>query len=131
MGVLEDWSAFPSDHGALFIGLVTGLFFVSRRLGWFSLVYVSIFIMIPRLYSGFHYPTDIIAGAALGIMCVGLTNVLTIKYDVTRPALKWVQKHPPSFYACFFLFTFQVATLFDGTRTIVGIFKDLIAINPP
>ena len=36
-----------------------------RRL--FALLYAVVFICVPRAYLGFHYPTDLIAGAAIGI----------------------------------------------------------------
>jgi len=121
---VDRWSSFPSDHAALFFGLATGLLFISRRQGFFGFFYVFTIIVIPRMYRGLHYPTDMIGGAVLGMVSVGLANMPIIKNSVTKPILNWSQKHPPSFYAFFFLLTFQVATLFDGMRGIAGfIFK--------
>ncbi len=125
---LDGWSSFPSDHAALFIGLSTGLFFISRRLGLLSLIYVVVLIMLPRAYNGLHYPTDLLAGGALGALCVVISNLIEIKKDVMVPILNWEKRHAPSFYACFFLFMFQLATLFDGARSLVGIVKDLAKI---
>src|ERR1700722_19696343 len=37
---LERGSSFPSDHAALFFGLATGIFLVSRRLGLIAFLYM-------------------------------------------------------------------------------------------
>ncbi len=127
VSVLDSWSSFPSDHGALFFGMVVGLTWISKRLGMLSFLYVLAFITFPRIYSGMHYPSDMIAGSLIGIAClIGNMLVLT-KYDFTKPVFIWAERHPPSFYACFFLFTFQVTTLFDGARKVAGFFvKNLV-----
>lgn len=64
--ILDNWSSFPSDHAVLFFTLSTGIFLLSKKAGWFALAYSTVFICLPRIYLGFHYPTDIIAGAAQG-----------------------------------------------------------------
>lgn len=64
---LINWSSFPSDHAAVFFALATSIFFVWRAAGIAALVYVFLFIAMPRLYLGFHYPTDILGGALIGI----------------------------------------------------------------
>src|SRR5450755_3859147 len=67
-------SSFPSDHAALFISLSTGFLFVSRKIGLIALLYTIIFILFPRLYLGYHYPSDIIAGSLIGITITTLFN---------------------------------------------------------
>lgn len=113
---LKGWSAFPSDHATLFIGLVTGIFLISRRLGFLSIVYVFLVVLIPRIYLGLHYPTDIIVGSILGIVCVLLANGSMMKKLVTGPLIKWSEKYPHLFYAMFFLVTYQTATLYKDIR---------------
>jgi undecaprenyl-diphosphatase len=51
----EGFSSFPSDHAVLFFALATGILFASRRAGWFTFVYVSVVICLPRLFIGEHY----------------------------------------------------------------------------
>src|SRR6266550_4009516 len=60
------WSSFPSDHAALFVALLAGIWLACRRAGLILLLYVLIAILFPRIYIGIHYPTDVLAGAVLG-----------------------------------------------------------------
>lgn len=115
-GVLEGWSSFPSDHATLFAGLVTGIFLISRRLGFISIIYVFLVVFIPRIYLGFHYPTDILAGILLGCVCVLLTNRSMIKKPLTDPLLAWSEKYPRVFYGTFFILFYETAALFDDVR---------------
>lgn len=115
-GILEGWSSFPSDHAVLYIALATGIYFVSKRIGIFALLYTTIIILLPRIYAGYHYPTDIIFGALLGVLIslLGYKYLVNIKYmDLL---IEWTQKKPQIFYPLFFLFSYQVADLFDGVR---------------
>jgi undecaprenyl-diphosphatase len=113
---LINWSSFPSDHAALFCALATTIFFVSRRLGVLAFLHVFFVMCLARIYLGFHYPTDILAGAAIGIAAAYLTKIAAFRTAVARPPLRWASSHPPSFYATFFLVTFLIATVFDPVR---------------
>ena len=60
--------SFPSGHATFFFALSTGIFFYHRKLG--ILFYVStVCMVIGRVISGIHYPSDIVAGAIIGIIC--------------------------------------------------------------
>lgn len=112
------WSSFPSDHAALFFGMAAVLWMVSRRLGVLATIYVFFVVALPRVYLGIHYPTDIIAGAALGVSCVLLCKLTKLRKAVARPALQLLQRNPALFYASAFLVTFETAEMFESLRRI-------------
>ncbi len=118
-GALMGWSSFPSDHAVLFITLSTGLLYISRRIGAFSLCYTLLFIEFPRLYLGFHYPTDIIAGSIIGMVVALLGNIYLVKSKVIQSITNLSYSKPHFFYPLFFLFTYQLVDLFNESRVIV------------
>lgn len=116
---LQIWSSFPSDHAGLFFAFAAGLLFVSRFMGFFALIYAFFIICLPRMYLGLHYPTDIIAGAMIGVGMAFLANTAPVNKYMIKPTMRWQHNHPSSFYAVFFLLTFNIATLFDSVRSFM------------
>jgi len=116
---LDGWSSFPSDHAVLFFALSAGLLFISRKVGVIALAYTTLFIAFPRIYLGMHYPTDIIAGAVIGIIIALLMNRYLIKSARLTSIATWSHSHPSIFYPFFFLFSYQVADMFDNSRAIL------------
>ncbi|MEO6351937.1 MAG: phosphatase PAP2 family protein [Burkholderiaceae bacterium] len=129
--VLDGWSSFPSDHAALFFALSTGLLFVSRKAGLFALAYTTLFIAFPRIYLGLHYPTDIIAGAVIGMTIALLSNIYLGKSARLHSIANWSDTKPQFFYPVLFLFTYQIADLFSSSRALIGegltLFKNIVA----
>ena len=117
---LEKWSAFPSDHAALFFALAFGLIFVSPWMAAIACLYVCGIIFVPRVFIGFHYPTDIVAGCVIAVVLISLVEIPRIRRVIARPFLAWMERHPASFYACAFLFSFLICTLFDDIRGMAG-----------
>jgi undecaprenyl-diphosphatase len=114
------WSSFPSDHAALFFALTLGVFRVSRKGGIILFVYVLIFICLPRMYVGIHYPTDILAGLAIGFAASALLAIERINRLWTTPVFAFLERKPALFYALFFFLSFQIATLFWDIRVLLG-----------
>lgn len=114
--VLVNWSSFPSDHAVLFFTLATIIFLASRRLGIVAFLYVFFVVCFTRAYLGYHYATDILAGALLGIGIASLSKVTALRKMIAQPGMRWVRSHPASFYASFFLVTSQISVVFDPLR---------------
>ena len=67
--------SFPSDHAAAAFAIAVAVLFYSRRVGLGFLAF-AVLISLSRVAEGLHYPTDVLAGAAVGaIAAVAITRV--------------------------------------------------------
>lgn len=114
---LLHWSSFPSDHAVLTFCIATGLWLVSRRLGTLAIAYAFV-TNLPRIYAGTHYPTDLIAGAALGSAMAFLSGTEPFR-NAARTCLKFLDRYPAYLYALLFAWTFEISEMFSSLRQIV------------
>jgi membrane-associated phospholipid phosphatase len=61
-------NSFPSDSTAVFTAVAMGIPSINRIAGLFLLAAVPLFVSLPRMYVGGHYPTDVLAGLLIGIL---------------------------------------------------------------
>lgn len=118
--VYDASSSFPSDHAVLYVALATGIFFLSRKLGWISLLCVALLTLFPRVYLGYHYVGDIVAGAALGALVTWMSVKWCLRTRWVTPIFKWCARDPGVFYALFFLLNFLITTRFEDLRWLCG-----------
>lgn len=120
---LNTWNSFPSDHATVFAALLTVICIARPKLSKFVIPYF-ILVESARIYSGAHYPSDLLGGAALGAMVIWAVQAPRIlalgrrllRFEITSPAL---------FYMCAFFFTTCTATLFLEIRTVGSYFFHL------
>jgi undecaprenyl-diphosphatase len=112
---MEDWSSFPSDHGAMWFALVYGLWRLSRPIGIVAAAYSIVWICVVRVYLGLHYPSDLVAGGLIGLICGYLTPRMGGD-KIARYVLTYEESHPQAFYAAAFLVSFEIAEIFDDVR---------------
>ena len=71
--------SFVSNHAANHFGLATFFFITTRSLlkNWAYIAFVwAALVAMAQVYVGIHYPTDIFAGALLGLLFGSLTGTL-------------------------------------------------------
>ncbi len=110
------WGSFPSDHAALFFALVTVIWHRSHWLGLLALL-SALYGVLPRLYIGLHYFSDVTAGAVLGVAFVLLFERFGPRTLASR-GVGWEQRLPGLFYGAAFVLSFEVATLFEDIRQV-------------
>lgn len=113
-------SSFPSDTSALFFAISMGLFYVSRRIGGIALLYTLVVIALPRVYLRLHYPTDIIAGAAIGIASVAFCHWVDEKLRYGDWMEMLLRRLPALSHALLFFVSYQIIDLFYTLRLIAG-----------
>lgn len=73
-------SSFPSGHASFFFGLATVVYLYNKKLGaWF--LAAAALISLARVYVGVHYPSDVLAGAIIGILVGWLIYYLLNLYQ--------------------------------------------------
>lgn len=113
---LGGWNSMPSDHAVLFFALAVGMVFVHRAVGYLLVAHAVIVIGLPRIFMGFHFPSDIVVGALLGLLIAALM-MRPFSAAVQRSRFFHVEREAPHLvYPLLFFVTFQTATLFDSAR---------------
>lgn len=112
--ILNHWSSFPSDHAAVYFGLATVIWLHSRRLGVAAWLWATLLCFL-RIYLGYHWTSDILGGAAIGILCVLAFRAIIPRVLLSK-ALEWEERIPGVFYAFAFLACYQIGTLFEDLR---------------
>ena len=116
-GVLKEWSSFPSDHAALSFAISAGVMSFSRPMGIFCVLWSLFVVCMPRVYSGYHYATDILAGMVLGVATYFSMLCLRPVFDkVLVFAERLEDRYTPAFYGLAFFASLQIVTMFDDIR---------------
>lgn len=72
--------SFPSDHSTGGFSLASMLFLSDRKTGALSLGF-AVMLAFARVYTGAHYPFDVLGGAATGLLATGIVYVSKNKLE--------------------------------------------------
>lgn len=114
--MLDGWSALPSDHGVVFAAITVCFWMVSRKAALIFALYSLFAIVFTRIYSGLHWPSDILVGAVVGVLlAIALVRPLARAMD-RFGVFDWSLGRPEYFYPFLLVALAQLATMFDATR---------------
>lgn len=111
-----NWSSLPSDHAGLFFALAISIFFAYRVAGVLACVYTLLFICLPRIYIGEHYPTDILAGVLIGAMVAWVFTRPRVREAFARRPLRVLESTPSRFYLAAYAASLLLTTNFEIVR---------------
>jgi membrane-associated phospholipid phosphatase len=116
--IAEDYHSFPSDHAAMLLPLVCAVAALQPWVGAATGLLLVVGLM-ARVYTGHHYPSDILAGALIAGSVVWIER--------RRPELaNWIldlvdrgrRRWPVAVAAVLFVVAFLFAAMFEPVRDI-------------
>ena len=82
IGKLYTDSSFPSSHMASSFSVLTVYFYYYKK--FWPVMLAFVFLMaFSRIHNGMHYPSDVLAGSALGIL-FGIVSIYLVNKIYTR-----------------------------------------------
>jgi undecaprenyl-diphosphatase len=126
---LESWSSFPSDHAVLTVALAVAVLQLNRRIGLLALAWAIVIVLLPRLYLGLHYPSDIVGGGILGAATMMAALGVALPAWLAPELAQLEDRHRGLAYAGFFVFTYLCASMFSDAREflrVLGRFAEVV-----
>jgi membrane-associated phospholipid phosphatase len=123
--MLTGSGSLPSDHAVLLFGVATVLTIIRPTVGAVGIL-IALLVCVCRIYSGLHYMSDILAGAGLGMLAAGASQLAPFP-SACQVFPRWANNRAGVFYAAAFVVTYLMATLFEDVRHIArGLAKLLL-----
>jgi undecaprenyl-diphosphatase len=117
------WNSFPSDHAVQFCAMS---FAIATRQFWVGLcafAWSFLVILLPRLYFGYHYPSGIAAGAALGMSVMAVALWAPAPPRLAMAIHQLGERYSGLRQAALFVISAEVAQNFDDLRALLQALK--------
>jgi undecaprenyl-diphosphatase len=124
------WTSFPSDNAVLFFALAASVYAACRRAGVLAYLHAFITVAFARVYVGIHHPTDILAGALIGIGIVQLSQIPAVRAWMTCVPMDWLSKRPQVFYPLLFILLLAITTVFDPVFSLGHVVRTIASSRP-
>ncbi len=123
---LNDWNSFPSDHAVLTFAMATAIWYRSRALGLLAGAWSLVIVCLPRIYLGYHYPSDVAGGAVIGVLLMLAARRVFAATPFPTLVLRWEETRRTVFYCLAFACTFEIGVMFYDVRHLA---RDGIAVT--
>lgn len=128
---LKDWSSFPSDHAVLIAAIVVAVLLLNRLIGVLALVWAVCVILLPRVYLGLHYASDIVGGAVLGAAVMVAAQRFTAPQELAPALMRLEDQYRALAYGGLFVFSYLCATMFSDVRELLRVLGEFATIIFP
>ncbi len=115
--------SFPSDTVALLATMAIGLFFWNRIIGTIAILFVILCGIVPRLYFGLHYPSDMTLGFFISLISTLIVEKLVFFNYLSKKILDLEKAYPYLFGVIGFYLAYVIADKFILLRKLPIWFK--------
>jgi membrane-associated phospholipid phosphatase len=109
---------FPSHSTLTYLIIAISFWSFKRWLGVILTAWVFLFVSIPRIYIGGHYPIDVVAAVFLAAAGLWAARLICSRPSVAR-VLKWILSKKLSVEAFLFLWLFELGSGFSSSYWIL------------
>lgn len=124
----NEWTSFPSDHAALFVALGAGIALAAPAAGAVALGWTVLGVLLPRVVTGLHWPSDMAAGGIIGLAVLALALALGRRL-LARPLdmlTVWASSHPAWSQPLLFLALLEASEAMETFKRVVEIAGDAV-----
>lgn len=126
----NDLFSFPSDHAALFATFAGGIFLAVRGAGLAAFAWAVLGIFLPRVATGLHWPSDMIAGALAGLMILGLVLIVgrSLFDQALTSLLALAERHPSWSQSLIVLAVLETASAMSTLSRLAELARGVIGV---
>lgn len=104
---MRGYGSFPSDHAVLLAAFPLALFYWDSMVAW-CWTGLAVFLCLVRVALGFHYPSDMVAGALIGVAfsgcaLLGYHKSATVRNGAISAARTFELSNAPYCFLCYVL----------------------------